>query len=144
MGSDCAGEFVPNLGALTLTDALNDALLGRLHGRASEDREVDDKTDIAEQLAFKSRFVLVFGEVDDKRMHTLLTPATIEHDVELGVDPGRPLRGLFGREQVLDAIDKVLIPNAKNAELKALIVKVRPAFVGHLEHAKMIQATLAK
>lgn len=46
--------------------------------------------------------------------------------------------------QVLDAIDKVLIPNAKNAELKALIVKVRPAFVGHLEHAKMIQATLAK
>src|SRR4051812_45897325 len=27
-------------------------------------------------------------------------------------------------EQVLDAIDKVLIPNAKNPELKALIVKV--------------------
>jgi putative membrane protein len=45
-------------------------------------------------------------------------------------------------EQVLDAIDKTLIPNAKNAELKDLIVKVRPAFVGHLEHAKKIQATL--
>jgi putative membrane protein len=45
-------------------------------------------------------------------------------------------------EQVLDAIDKTLIPNAKNAELKDLIVKVRPAFVGHLEHAKRIQATL--
>ena len=45
-------------------------------------------------------------------------------------------------EQVLDAIDKTLVPNAKNAELKALIVKVRPAFVGHLEHAKKIQATL--
>jgi putative membrane protein len=45
-------------------------------------------------------------------------------------------------EQVLDAIDKTLIPNAKNEELKALIVKVRPAFVGHLEHAKKIQATL--
>lgn len=47
-------------------------------------------------------------------------------------------------EQVLDAIDKTLIPNAKNEELKALIVKVRPAFVGHLEHAKSIQATLGK
>jgi putative membrane protein len=47
-------------------------------------------------------------------------------------------------EQVLDAIDKTLIPNAKNEELKALIVKVRPAFVGHLEHAKQIQATLGK
>lgn len=47
-------------------------------------------------------------------------------------------------EQVLDAIDKVLIPNAKNEELKALLVKVRPAFVAHLEHAKMIQAKLGK
>ena len=47
-------------------------------------------------------------------------------------------------QQVLDAIDKVLIPNAKNEELKALIVKVRPAFVAHLEHAKMIQAKLGK
>ena len=47
-------------------------------------------------------------------------------------------------EQVIDAIDKTLIPNAKNPELKALIVKVRPAFVAHLEHAKMIQASLKK
>ena len=47
-------------------------------------------------------------------------------------------------QQVIDAVDKVLIPNAKNAELKALIVKVRPAFVAHLDHAKMIQAKLPK
>ena len=45
-------------------------------------------------------------------------------------------------QQVLDALDKTLIPNASNAELKALLVKVRPAFVAHLEHAKKIQATL--
>jgi putative membrane protein len=45
-------------------------------------------------------------------------------------------------QQVLDAVDKVLIPNAKNAELKALLVKVRPAFVAHLEHAKHLQSTL--
>ena len=42
-------------------------------------------------------------------------------------------------QQVLDAVDKVLIPNASNAELKALLVKVRPAFVAHLEHAKHLQ-----
>jgi putative membrane protein len=47
-------------------------------------------------------------------------------------------------EAVLDAIDKVLIPSAQNAELKGLIEKVRPAFVAHLEHAKMLQETLAK
>jgi len=45
-------------------------------------------------------------------------------------------------EQVLDAVDKVLVPNAKNAELKALLVKVRPAFVAHLDHAKQIQGKL--
>lgn len=45
-------------------------------------------------------------------------------------------------QQVLDALDKVLIPGASNEELKALLVKVRPAFVAHLEHAKHQQAAL--
>ncbi len=47
-------------------------------------------------------------------------------------------------QAVLDAIDKVLIPNAKNEELKALIVKVRPAIDAHLGHAKELQAQLKK
>jgi len=47
-------------------------------------------------------------------------------------------------EAVLAAVDKTLIPNAQNAELKALLVKVRPAFVAHLEHAKQVQATVGK
>jgi len=47
-------------------------------------------------------------------------------------------------QSVIDAIDKTLIPDAQNAELKALLVKVRPAFVAHLEHAKMIQSSLEK
>src|SRR5438477_7274494 len=38
-------------------------------------------------------------------------------------------------EQVLDAIDKVLIPSAKNAELKNLIVKVRPAIAAQIGRA---------
>jgi putative membrane protein len=47
-------------------------------------------------------------------------------------------------QQVLDALDKTLIPGAKNEELKALLVKVRPAFVAHLEHAKGIQGSLSR
>jgi putative membrane protein len=47
-------------------------------------------------------------------------------------------------QSVLDAVDKTLIPNAKNADLKALLVKTRPAFVAHLEHAKHLQSTLGK
>ena len=45
-------------------------------------------------------------------------------------------------QAVIDALDKTLIPNAKNAELKNLLEKVKPAFVAHLEHAKQIQTSL--
>ena len=47
-------------------------------------------------------------------------------------------------QAVLDAIDKTLLPNAQNAELKALLEKSRPAFVAHLEHAKHLQTLLGK
>jgi putative membrane protein len=47
-------------------------------------------------------------------------------------------------QAVLDALDKTLVPSADNAELKDLMVKVRPAFVAHLEHAKMLQSQLGK
>jgi putative membrane protein len=47
-------------------------------------------------------------------------------------------------ESVLSAMDKTLIPSAQNPDLKALLVKVRPAFVDHLDHAKRLQAELAK
>lgn len=46
-------------------------------------------------------------------------------------------------EQVLDAINSTLLPNAKNPDLKALIEKVTPAFQAHLEHAKKLQSELA-
>ncbi len=45
-------------------------------------------------------------------------------------------------QQVLDAVDKTLIPGAKNEELRALLVKVRPAFVAHLEHATHVQSMI--
>ena len=47
-------------------------------------------------------------------------------------------------QQVVDAIDKTLLPNARNQDLKDLITKVRPAIVAHLEHAKEIQKKVGK
>jgi putative membrane protein len=47
-------------------------------------------------------------------------------------------------EAVLAALDNTLVPSAQNAELKALMIKVRPAFVAHLDHARRIQASLAE
>jgi len=43
--------------------------------------------------------------------------------------------------QVTDAIAKVLIPNAKNAELKSALEGAQPLFLKHLEHAKQIQTS---
>jgi putative membrane protein len=47
-------------------------------------------------------------------------------------------------QSVLNAVDMTLIPSAQNVELKALLVKVRPAFVAHLDHAKQLQGELSK
>jgi putative membrane protein len=47
-------------------------------------------------------------------------------------------------QNALDAIDKTLIPNAQNAELKSLLEKTRPAVAAHLARAKDIQTTLNK
>lgn len=46
-------------------------------------------------------------------------------------------------QAVLDALDGLLIPTTSNAELKKLLVDVRPAIAAHLEHAKMLKASLA-
>jgi putative membrane protein len=47
-------------------------------------------------------------------------------------------------EAVISALDKTLIPSAQNAALKALLVKVRPAFEAHLDMAKQLQSQLSK
>jgi putative membrane protein len=47
-------------------------------------------------------------------------------------------------QQVLGAISDVLIPNAQNAELKKMLVDVKPAFQAHLDHAKQSLAALDK
>jgi putative membrane protein len=47
-------------------------------------------------------------------------------------------------EAVIGVLDTVLIPNTKNAELKSLLESGRPIFAAHLDHAKMLQASLNK
>ncbi len=44
-------------------------------------------------------------------------------------------------ENLLGAIDQVLIPSAQNGELKALLEQTRPAVVDHLRHAKELQSS---
>ena len=74
------------------------------------------------------------GETNINKLKTLkgaeFDKAYIDHEVDY-------------HRAVLDAVDKTLIPGAKNDELKALLVKTRPAFVAHLEHAKHVQAEIS-
>ena len=74
------------------------------------------------------------GETNINKLKTLkgaeFDKAYIDHEVDY-------------HQAVLDAVDKTLIPGAKNEELKALLVKTRPAFVAHLEHAKHVQAEIS-
>jgi putative membrane protein len=91
-----------------------------------------------------------------ERLH--LTPEDNETSRTLKADGARRLAALkalsgaaFDRayivqevtyhQQVLDALDTLLIPNARHSDLKALLVKVRPAFVAHLDHARQLQAS---
>lgn len=114
--------------------------------RALADRMVTDHTAVNEQAT-----ALV------KKLNVTPKPnATSESLTKGGNDNLTHLRGLTGKpfdsayvdhevtyhQTVIDALDKTLIPNAKNAELHALLVKVRPAFVSHLEHAKHLKSTL--
>lgn len=104
--------------------------------------------------------------------HTAVNKAAVALVTKLGVTPEESetsrgltasgeqtrarLSGLSGKEfdreyianevvyhkLVIDAVDKTLIPNAQNEELKATLVSVRPALVAHLEHAEKLQAEL--
>lgn len=46
-------------------------------------------------------------------------------------------------QDVLDSIDTVLIPNAKNADLRAALEDIRPKVAAHLQEALDIQRSLA-
>jgi len=72
------------------------------------------------------------------------TIATLKTLTGFGFDSTYVAHEVAYHQQVIDALDKTLIPGATNAELKALLIKVRPAFVAHLEHAKSLLNSLYK
>ncbi|HKV50887.1 MAG TPA: DUF4142 domain-containing protein [Gemmatimonadaceae bacterium] len=47
-------------------------------------------------------------------------------------------------QQVIDALNNTLIPAIRNAELKAFVQKIVPAFEGHLAAAKNLQAKIGQ
>ncbi|HET7758208.1 MAG TPA: DUF4142 domain-containing protein [Steroidobacteraceae bacterium] len=93
------------------------------------------------------------------KLHVTPEPNPTSEELQKGGDENlAKLRGLSGKafdqayvdhevayhEAVIQALDKTLIPSAHNSELKALLIKVRPAFIAHLDHARRLQAELGK
>lgn len=68
--------------------------------------------------------------------------ATIEPLKGKAFDKAYIDREVAYHEAVIEALDKVLVPNTSNPELKMLLVDVRPAFEAHLAHAKKLQGAL--
>ncbi len=113
--------------------------------------------------AFAQRMVTDHSEVNALASALVsklgITPQDSATSAELkqgGDDNLAKLQGLHGKafdqayvshevgyhQLVLDEMDDVLIPDSSSSELKALLLKVRPAFASHLQHAQMIKASL--
>jgi putative membrane protein len=151
-----AGPTDPQIAAIVVTANQVDIDAGKLATTKAHDKEVK---------AFAQQMITDHTGVN-KQATELVTKLKVtpeENDTSRSIKQGgddnlaklKTLKGVdFDRayidhevtyhRTVIDALDKTLVPNAKNEELKALLIKVRPAFVAHLEHAKSIQAKMSK
>jgi putative membrane protein len=145
----------PQIAAIVLTANQIDVDAGVLAGKKSRtdevkkfaERMVTDHTGVnqaaaalAQKLGVKpeetdaSRGLQASGDATRKKLEALSGPefdrAYVDNEVAY-------------HQAVLGVLDAQLIPSAKNAQLKKMLVEVRPAFVAHLEHARQLQGRLA-
>ena len=150
------GPTDPQIAGIVVTANQIDVDAGKIAKSRSKNKEVQD---FAQQMITDHTAVNKQASALVKKLG--VKPADSDTSKSLkkaAADTAKKLKALKGaqfdkayvdnevvyHQQVLDAIDKVLIPNADNAELKGLIEKVRPAIAAHLEHAKHLQASLGK
>ena len=151
-----AGPSDPQIAGIVVTANQIDVDAGKLAKSKSKNKEVKqfaqqmitDHTAVNKQAAALARKLGVKPEQSDTSK--ALQKGAEENKANLKKVKGAEFDKAYVdhevayHQQVLDAIDKVLIPSAQNAELKGLITKVRPAIQAHLEHAQHIQASLGK
>lgn len=157
--------ILPTFGAYAEPADLNDAqiitiLIAANHADIAAGKLAKFKSADQEVYFFAERMVMDHGANLDaiatymkrKKIKLQENPASLEYE-EYGkenIAHLKPLRRVaffkayIDKEvefhgKVLSAIDSLLIPNAKNIELKWLLEKVRPAFKSHLHHAKRVQ-----
>jgi putative membrane protein len=148
------GPSDPQIAHIVVTANQVDIDAGKLAKSRSKNKEVDkfaqqmitDHTGVNKQATALVKKLKVKPEPND-------TSASLKKGGDESMAKLKKLKGaefdkayvdqeVAYHQAVLDAIDKTLIPSAKNRELKDLIVKVRPAIAAHLDHAKHLQAQL--
>ena len=154
-GAQGAGPTDPQIAAIVVTANQVDIDAGKL--AKSKAKSADVKS-FAELMITDHTGVNKSATELVQKLHVRPEPSPISQSLQKGGDDNlAALKKLSGaafdkayvdhevayHEAVLSAVDKTLIPSAQNAELKALLVKVRPAFVAHLDHARHIQSELA-
>jgi putative membrane protein len=151
-----SGPTDPQIAHIVVTANQIDIDAGKLAKSKSKNKEVDkfaqqmitDHTGVNKQAVALAKKLKVKPE-DNDTSKSLMKGAK-ESEAKLKKLKGKEFdkeyvdHEVAYHQAVLDAIDKTLIPSAKNAELKGLIEKVRPAIEAHLDHAKHLQADLGK
>ena len=146
----------PQIVGIVLGANQNDMDYAKLALSKTKNKEVRD---FAQQMS--TDHASLQKSVKDLGAKLNVTPAdsdTAKSLKQQAADETKKLQGLKGKEfdkayidnevayhqQVIDAVSKVLIPNAQNAELKSALTSAAPLFQGHLEHAQKVQADLGK
>jgi len=149
-----SGPSDPQIAGIVVTANQIDIDAGKLAKSRSKNKEIQAFADlmIADHTAVNKQAVALATKLkvkpEDSDTSKSLKDGAKKHTASLQKLSGAAFDKAYidhevaYHQAVLDAVDKVLIPSAQNAELKALIVKVRPAFVAHMEHAKMVQSKL--
>lgn len=151
-----AGPTDPQIAAIVVTANQVDIDAGKLAKSASNNKEVQE---FAQRMIGEHTGVNQAATELVTKLHVTPEKNPTSESLQKGGDENlanlKKLKGaafdkayvdheVAYHEAVLKAMDDTLIPSAQNAELKGLLVKVRPAFVAHLEHAKKLQGTLGQ
>jgi putative membrane protein len=154
--AQAAGPTDPQIAAIVVTANQVDINAGKLANSRSTNKEVQAfaRKMVSDHSGVNKSAKALVSELNVKPEDNA-TSESLKESGEANIGRLQELQGSdFDRayienevtyhQTVLDALDDTLIPSATNADLKALLVKVRPAFEDHLEHAKRLQASLAK
>lgn len=122
-------------------------------GRLAAERGINDKVRaFGKMLATDHTNVREMGRALAKRLGVTPTPPAGDASAKAHREAMTKLRGLSGaafdrafleheiafHKAAIEAVTTTLLPAASNAELKALIEKVAPAFVAHEKAAEML------